>query len=71
MTTRSTGPIRPTDPPNQPMKTSGGWLRIPVPLDMMCPKCGSENVGRKTHLWVVVDERGKHHECSVCAHAWS
>ncbi len=47
-----------------------GSVRIPSELQVICPKCGAGNVGRKTYVWEVADERGLHHECDVCSHAW-
>lgn len=59
-------------PLNLTTTTSGVGIRVPEPpiTELQCPKCGAENVGRKTHVWRVADERGVHHECQVCAHAW-
>lgn len=45
-------------------------LKIPALDHIDCPKCGSGNTDKKVHIWKVADERGVHHECSVCAHAW-
>ena len=45
-------------------------FRIPALDNVQCPKCRAENIGRKVAVWRVADERGPHHECSVCAHAW-
>jgi DNA-directed RNA polymerase subunit M/transcription elongation factor TFIIS len=47
-----------------------GSFRIPAVESDMCPKCGASNVGRKVSVWRVADERGPHHECTVCAHSW-
>jgi predicted RNA-binding Zn-ribbon protein involved in translation (DUF1610 family) len=47
-------------------------FRIPEPpiSELACPKCGSENIGRKIYVWRVADERGQHWECDACATAW-
>jgi len=42
----------------------------PASEDIQCPRCYAENVGRVVHLWFVVDERGAHIECNVCAASW-
>jgi transcription elongation factor Elf1 len=36
-------------------------------LQIPCPKCHAENVTpTQHHIWLVVDERGRHFECNVC-----
>lgn len=43
---------------------------VPAAPEYCCPKCMAENFDRVVHLWYVVDERGAHIECSICAYSW-
>ncbi len=45
-------------------------FRIPALDAVSCPKCQSGNTDKKTYVWETVDERGKHFQCDVCAHAF-
>lgn len=45
-------------------------FRIPALDDEACPKCHEANHGAAVIVWSVADERGFHHECDSCAHAW-
>lgn len=54
----------------QNQTTPNGHVKIPAPPYEACPRCGEMNTDRKARVWRVADERGPHHECDVCAHAW-
>jgi len=57
--------------PNDSMKTTTPQHQIvPASPDYRCPKCFAENFERVVHLWFVVDERGAHIECNICAYSW-
>lgn len=43
---------------------------VPAFHEIECPKCTASNTDTKHYIWKVVDERGRHFECKVCAHAW-
>lgn len=57
--------------PTQPMKKTGGSLRVLAPPFVACPKCDAMNTQERGPVYWVVDERGKHGECDACAHHWA
>lgn len=48
-----------------PQPTPPAHQLVPANEDLKCPHCGQD-----TMLEFVVDERGPHMECGICAYAW-
>jgi DNA-directed RNA polymerase subunit M/transcription elongation factor TFIIS len=62
-------PLEIAKPKTQKKRRQRMRIATPEPMatDVTCPKCHAMNAtDRQRHIMRVADERGLHHECSVC-----
>ncbi len=51
--------------------TTRGYVSVPAPPFVACPKCREMNSDKKFPIRLIADDGGSRYDCATCAHVWT